>query len=40
MSQKSNHYFAHGAINIIIQGMHNKKIIYSPYGNNNPCQEY
>lgn len=40
MSQKSNHYFAHGVISINIQGMHDLKIIYFPYGNNKPCQEY
>lgn len=40
MSQKSNHYFAHGVISIIIQGTHNMKIIYSPYGSNKPWQGY
>jgi len=37
MSQKGNHYFAHGVISIIIQGMHDMKIIYSPYGNSKSC---
>lgn len=40
MSQKSNHYFAHGVISIIIQGMHDMKIIYFPYSDSRPCQEY
>lgn len=40
MSQKSNHYFAHEAISIIIQGMSDMKIIYFPYGKTTPRQEY
>lgn len=40
MSQKSNHYFAHEAISIIIQGMSDMKIIYFPYGKTTPCREY
>lgn len=40
MSQKSNHYFAHGVISITIQRMHDMKIIYFPYGDSKTCQEY
>lgn len=40
MSQKSDHYLAYGVISIIIQGMRDMKIIYLPYGNSKPCQEY
>lgn len=40
MSQKSNHYFAHEAISIIIQGMSDMKIIYFPYGKTTPRREY
>lgn len=40
MSQKSNHYFSHGVISIIIKWMHDMKIIYFQYGKSQSCQEY
>lgn len=40
MSQKSNHYFTHTVISIIIQGMPDIKTIYFPYVNSKQCQEY
>lgn len=40
MIQKSNHYFAHGVISIIIQEMPDMKIIYFSYGNSKQSQEY
>lgn len=40
MSHKSNHYFARGVVSIIIQGMHDLKIIYFPYGSSKVYQKY
>lgn len=40
MSQKSNHYFVHDIISVIVQRLNDMKFIYFPYGACKAGQEY